>query len=417
MFAMMVSACGSSSSGSEPATTGTETPTAEPAKTAELFLHSFIQGYDAQMDKMLELYQNEHPNITISLQTNETDYDKVLQTKIAIGDIPDLFLSGPFAKNQIYAASSEDLTDEAYWNEISQDAYPAVTSTDGKKVGVPFQSDPWAFRVNKDVFEKAGITKYPETLTELKEACEKIKAIGVIPFGAAFKNSSVIGHLHTFPYSLDGAIYPDQLKTLLDHSKKLTDYTFIKKIYDMMDLISANTQEKPFDYEVDPAAVLLGEGKVAMIIEAPYASIMKANPDVKIGCMPVPLSDDPKDAKIYSSVGWVLHVGKDGKNVAEAKEFVSWLVQSDTAKKWLSEDMQVLSPVKGVTPAGNQFYQEAAALIEKDPDIVRDFGYNIFPAGFANLMKPIAQKYLVGELTREQAIAAEQKLFDEYVGE
>ncbi|MBW4079878.1 ABC transporter substrate-binding protein [Paenibacillus sp. S150] len=407
----VVSACGNST---DSQTNSSPDSGDAPAEKAELTFYNFIQGYDAQMAKLVELYHDEHPNVTIINQSNGADYDKVLQTKIATGDIPDVFMSGPYEKNQLYAAASEDLTQESFWSEISEDAYPAVTTTDGKRIGAPLTTEAWGFLYNKDVFEKAGITELPKTLGELEAVIAKLKAIDVIPFGAGFKNASLIGHLHTFPYSIDGDKYPDELKALLAHEKKLTDFTFIDKIYNMMTLVKENTQDKPFDADKDPTAVLLAQGKVGMIVEAPYTSIIKADPNVRIGLMPVPLSEDPKDAKIYTSVGVAAHVGMGGKHVKEAKEFVDWLVTSDTAKAWWGNDMQSLSPIKGVTPVGNQLSSNAADLISQG-DITSMWGYNIMPAGFADKLKPIAQKFLLDKLTKEQAIAEEQKVFDSYI--
>lgn len=62
------------------------------------------------------------------------------------------------------------------------------TFSNGRWIGVPQLIISWAVTYREDWFREAGITKFPETWDEYREAGRKMKARGK-PFGQAFGHS------------------------------------------------------------------------------------------------------------------------------------------------------------------------------------------------------------------------------------
>ena len=61
---------------------------------------------------------------------------------------------------------------------------------DEKVMAVPIESTAWGVVYNKEMFEDAGI-ELPETLDDLRQVCEKLKAKGYTPFMLAFQEQWV----------------------------------------------------------------------------------------------------------------------------------------------------------------------------------------------------------------------------------
>src|SRR5690606_8578319 len=108
-------------------------------------------------------------------------YMSSLKARFTSGDLPDLFHMRGFRDMQTWAEHLEVLTDEPWMAEVLELAKPGAT-VDGKIYGFPTTVEGVGYTYNKDLFEKAGITKVPVTLTEMKEAVEKLKAANIPPF-------------------------------------------------------------------------------------------------------------------------------------------------------------------------------------------------------------------------------------------
>ncbi|MBU4228621.1 extracellular solute-binding protein, partial [bacterium] len=150
-----------------------------------------------QLDKLAKLFNEQNPDITVEIESVGKDYITVLKTKIASGDIPDIYAVQGLAPMISYvdAGILEDITNEPFMKRVAEAAKPAVTYN-GKIYALPLDLAGLGVIYNKRLFEKAGITSPPKTVSELKEVIQKIKNIGVIPFGVAFKEEWTLRHMY-----------------------------------------------------------------------------------------------------------------------------------------------------------------------------------------------------------------------------
>ena len=79
--------------------------------------------------------------------------------------------------------------------------------------------------------------------------------------------------------------------------------------------------------------------------------ITKTNPDVQIGFLPMPISDDAAASdKLFVGVpnNWVIN--KNSAVKQEAKDFLNWMVSSDTGKSYITKQFKFI-PALTTIPA------------------------------------------------------------------
>lgn len=197
--------CGSSQNAAETTgdTQGTENSADADEKITLTFLHNtpkseINQGegktFYAQMDK----FRAKHPNVEIKDEGYPSaDYRTKIKTLAAANELPDMFfleasLVPNFADNGLIEPIN-DIVENADWTEnFMNDAFDDMTYN-GDIYGIP--SDMKATSLifyNKEIFAEAGITSFPETWEEFKEAVVKLKDAGYIPIAMGNKDKWVL---------------------------------------------------------------------------------------------------------------------------------------------------------------------------------------------------------------------------------
>ncbi|HHW47601.1 MAG TPA: extracellular solute-binding protein [Clostridiaceae bacterium] len=297
------------------------------------FLHYQIEWAD-RIDNLSDEFNKDVPNVTIENEAS-SDFYTILRTRIASNDIPDILGLPTYYALKDYKEYLLDLTGEPYWDEVMDYAKLSVT-VDGKLFGIPLDIETWGIIYDKDTFTKAGINELPRTLTQLRDTCEKIKKLGILPFGEGYKEDWIIGHIFRMIIGCD----PTPAKTMEDVMAgkiKLKDLEACKKLFDFFDIVKENCPEKALEIDYAAQCSSLGLKKAAMITQGDWAEdmIKMVNPDINIGMMGVPISEDPSECRLYSDVSWCMAISKSSKHVDEAKELFSWIVSKPNGKKWL----------------------------------------------------------------------------------
>lgn len=153
-----------------------------------------------------EGFVKKYPWITIQDDSvnEESAYLNILNTSIATGDMPNVFYVPTvmgcleYAKSGIILDVSEMLEDEEWaggFNEGVFDAFDYSSFGIEGTYAVPFSLGIEGVYYNKAIFEKAGIEKVPETMDEMYDVIEKLKAIGVVPFAVGADETWRAGHV------------------------------------------------------------------------------------------------------------------------------------------------------------------------------------------------------------------------------
>ena len=183
-LALLLSSCG-------PSSAPTESPSSAPAdetgqQTAEEPVTSTDCNFNASggneetLQKMYEAFHEEHPNITVEIETIAMDdYFTQMQTRVAGGTAPDCYelnienFASYANKGVLAEISGVDLS------RLDETALSAF-NVDGKQYGLPGNFSNVVLVYNKDLFDQAGID-YPTadwTQDDVQTAAEAIRALG-----------------------------------------------------------------------------------------------------------------------------------------------------------------------------------------------------------------------------------------------
>lgn len=133
---------------------------------------------------VIDAFNATNSGVTVKLETRAqgTDGDNIVKTKLATGDMSDVFQynSGSLLQALDPAKNLVDVTSESFMSNV-QDSFKSSVTTDGKLYGVPFgQATGGGILYNKTVFKKLGLS-VPKTWAEFMANNAKIKAAGIDP--------------------------------------------------------------------------------------------------------------------------------------------------------------------------------------------------------------------------------------------
>ena len=282
---------------------------------------------------LVDAYVAQHPNVTINIESRPggTDGDNIVKTRLATGDMTDIFFynSGSLLQALHPTDTLVDLSKEPFIANIVESFLPTV-SQDGQVFGVPTGTAlGGGILYNKKIYEQLGLS-VPKTWAEFEANNEKIKAAGIAPVGATY-----------------GDTWTSQLFVLADYcnvqqanSNFAADYTANKAKYATTPgaMAGFNYLQEGFKqdwYQKDFATTkfeqglkMLADGEFAQYPMLSFAlgTIATNWPDKvnDIGFFGQPGTDASKNcATIWMPAG--TYIPKTTKNLAAAKDFLAFI--------------------------------------------------------------------------------------------
>jgi raffinose/stachyose/melibiose transport system substrate-binding protein len=167
------------------------TATAQEPVTLKLLVDD-AEATITRMQGMVDAYTALHPNVTIDIETRPggTEGDNIVKTRLATGDMSDLFYynSGSLLQALNPAETLVDLSGEPFIANIQESYLPVVSQGEGI-YGVPSETAMGGgILYNKKVYADLGLS-VPTTWEEFAANNEAIKAAGIAPVGATFQDT------------------------------------------------------------------------------------------------------------------------------------------------------------------------------------------------------------------------------------
>lgn len=278
----------------------------------------------------------EETGIEVNLVAPGADYETVMKTRMASGDMPDLFMTHGWsiARYKEYLA---DLTSEEWYGKISESILPIISDNDGKIYVLPVTQGVSAIIYNQTVMDVAGII--PEeirTFDDLMEACKKIRASGIAPFHIGGKDSWAFANIYNVMapayYTSEGCAYPggDELRNGTfdwDANGKwlLNDLAYmVSNDYFNSDFITA---DESASFEA------IGTSKCGFYCGSVGWAIRVKNqfPDAKVGFIPIPATTEEGKSEFMVGEGECFGIWKDSEHLSEAKQLLSYMAESENA--------------------------------------------------------------------------------------
>ena len=360
MMLSVLTACGASG------TAGTETPaeTAAPAPTEaaaetpaqqDVTLHLFHQKQEAQeaFAQIIDAFHAEYPYITVEQEIVTNDPAAILKARIATGEVPDIFQGANDTMDIAQGGYIMELTGEPFLNNITDEARSAssFTDADGHTWAMPVDGSCEGIFYNKDIFAKYDLA-VPTTLSELETVIRTLEENGVTPFAMGFKDAWTIK-----PVSLVAASSAIYGKDITWDAKKnsgeasftgtegwSTTFELTRMVY-----MHGNTRTA-FDTDYNGACAMMANGEAAMMINGLWAlePIRQINPDVNLGMMAMPATENAADTKLFQFPDFGLSVSASTAHPEECKLFLEFLTRPEIAELWCSTS-KLFSAVKGVS--------------------------------------------------------------------
>ncbi len=285
------------------------------------------------LEQAIEKFEEENPNVTIDMETlSSDDYNSMLRNKIAADDVPDLFFIDDIHKKQefIEAGICLDISGEEWLEENIQESAIEACSSDGKTWCLPFTRGGMFVIYNKDVLKEAGVTEVPGTWSSFLDTCEKIRDFGKTPIAAGFQEQWVLFSDEQCDSVVTTVKYDRENRINLEAGTTTwaADEGHFSEVLARMKERYQYTNEDPFGTDWNTALNMLAVGDAGMILNGSWtpAAVQAINPDVNLGIFPLPVTEDPEDAKLpLRSTPGGFAAYKDSKNVETALKFLEML--------------------------------------------------------------------------------------------
>ncbi len=366
-----------------------------------------------QLKALTDAYTKEHPDVSFNIESvgGGADGAAALKAKFASNKAPDIFGNGGYQEALTWKDKLEDLSDQPWVKDAYESALVPMT-IDGKLYGQPVNLEGYGFAYNKELFKKAGITDLPTTFTELKAAAEKLKAKGITPFSIGYGEWWVLanhGLNVPFAYQDDADAF---IKGLNEGTSKIEGNEYFDKYFDLLDLTLNNGNKNPLTTDYNTQVTLFATGEAAMIQQGNWIQPMldKLNPNLEVGFIPMPLSDDEAQSdKLMVDVptNWVVHNGAPDADKEAALDFLNWTVTSETAKTMLVKDFKYVPAFKTIEASADDIGPLGAEIQAYSQEgKTYTWQFMKYPDGAGQEFGSSLQAYVGKESTREETMKA-----------
>lgn len=399
--------------------------TTSASKNVKLSIFQFkVEAKDA-FQKVINAYEQKHPNVKINMETvgGGSDYSAALKTKMQ-SDPPTIFNIGGPQDVKDWSSKLEDLSDQKWISHLPADSLTDVT--DGKKVlGMPFDLEGYGFVINRKMFEDAGVS-YQSMLTYdgMKKGFDTLKA--KIAKGAMKAKYPQLEAVMAYPAKETWVIGDHDVSPALAQDFKSAKEAFQAK---ELPLKAANAYKQMVDFQASYTKFANDKGqlnsidystslegglaieRVAAIQQGNWIapSVANVNDNVlqKLDLLPYPVpgfSDGrwPVGVPMY----WAVNKTADADQKAAAKDFLNFMYQSDEGKKIIINDAKfavAFDNYGSLQPSDPLSKRVMQAVKEKKT--MPGWVYAGAPASWSgNVAGAHVQKYLSGQENWDQVV-------------
>lgn len=142
----------------------------------------------AVMEEIVAEFNEEHEGsirVVVEPQPDYDGYEDTIRTRLAAGEAPDIFTfklsptTAAYYDSDLLMDFTDDLGDG--WGDAFNQGNLQASTIGGQTRSLPYEIGFTPIWYNQDLFDEAGIERFPETMEEFWEATERLKAIDVVP--------------------------------------------------------------------------------------------------------------------------------------------------------------------------------------------------------------------------------------------
>ncbi|MFA6981445.1 MAG: extracellular solute-binding protein [Patescibacteria group bacterium] len=283
------------------------------------------------MQKLIEKYQIEHPNVSITYEDRSVvkplvTYKERVFSRLGTEESADIVMVHnswvPYITNSLSPAPASVMSAD----DFASNFYPAANDTcvvGGKVYSIPYYYDGLVLIYNRDHFESVGQEEPPTAWEEFRKlALDLTKRSddgALIRAGAAMGTATNIDHFSDIlgmMFAQAGAAIPEDL----DSEKAMHALSFYTNFV---------KEDRVWDASLPEAVDAFANGKVSMIFAPSWRilDIKRAAPTLNIGVAPVPQAV-PSEPATWGSF-WTPVVSSNSQNASTAWDFINFLAQDE----------------------------------------------------------------------------------------
>jgi raffinose/stachyose/melibiose transport system substrate-binding protein len=238
-------------------------------------------------EELTDEFSQLNPGVDIELVPSSTDHEGEVKTRLASGNIPDLWMTHGWSLLR-YAEFLMPLQEEEWAGSLNDALKPAMVGEDGSVYALPIDLDIAGLLYNGDVLAEAGWA--PEdivTWDDFNAAAADVKALGKTPIYTAGKDRWPTGLFVN--WIAPGAFDDAALEAMLAGDFQADEYQVA------LDMIAQWRDDALFnpDYSSatsDDISLALAQGDTGFSFLMNFVAVtgFTYNPDANIGFMPIP---------------------------------------------------------------------------------------------------------------------------------
>lgn len=363
------------------------------------------------MTKLVADYNASQNHTEVVLDTSGVD---VVSASFVRGNPPDIALANYNMETSRFVQRGvlSDLSDTEAASRVREDLQPLMDqygSYPGRTSALPYSVMASSVIYNKEIFAANNI-EVPRTWSELIAACDKLKAAGVTPFYATWKDDWTIAQ-GWFDYSVGG-----QLDTLGFFDKLASEGTavgaeseasfqkdFHQPVEKMLTLAKNYVNKDAASRAYGDGNLAFSQGKAAMYLQGPWAfsEVAKTAPDLKLGTFPLPMTENPEDLRVRVNVDLAAWIPEASKHKDAAHEFLEYLYRPEVIEAYNASQLG-FTPTKDASGAPDprvegmagyynnaQVYQGPSVLVPKTIPIMNYTQALVFGADATSTLRTL----------------------------
>lgn len=312
-------------------------------KTTEIEFFNQKKEMQPTLQKIIKDFEKENPTIKVKF-TNVPDPGKVLKTRIASGDAPDVINIYPqntdfqeWAKAGIF----EDLTGKDFLGNLKEGAAETYAVND-KIYSVPLTNNAWGFFYNADKFKELGL-EVPKTWADFEKLVATIKEKGETPFALSLtqNDSWTLNGYHQLAWATVAGGFKAANDELVRSPKDgiKTSSEVFQQVTKELDLLHGNGQKNATGATYDDAIATFAKGDALIFPNGIWAlpAINNQNPKFEIKMFAYPGVKENQELTV-GAADLALSVSSKSKHKAAANKFLAYMTTKEAMQKYYDVD-------------------------------------------------------------------------------